>query len=72
MNIDELLTEGNRSAHLAIRAADNGALLSAGRHAAIAQACASLAQAMIMAQVTETIKRPGLSDRCILSVDTGN
>lgn len=37
-----------------------------------AQAAAATAQAMILAQMTDTIQRPGFSDRRILNVDTGS
>lgn len=71
MTIDELLTLAQKNINFAIQTTtmpqDERAVC-----ASVAQAAAATAQAMILAQMTDVIERPGMSDRRILNVDTGN
>lgn len=71
MTIDELLRAAQRClVKLGEEDADDFAACNAW--AIASQAYATTAQAIILAQMTDTFKRPDMSDRRVLCVDTGN
>lgn len=69
MNVEELLELATLNLSLV-----DGAIgtATATLYIMTAQAAATTAQAMMLSQMTDTIERPGMPDRRVLNVDTGN
>ncbi len=71
MTIDELITTAQQCV-VKINEEDADNFYQIDTYANVARACAATAQAMLLAQMTDTIERPGMPDRRVLNVDTGN
>ena len=72
MSIDELLDNAQQCLMMLENATGKTNLPAISAWANAAQAYAATAQAMMLAQMTDTIERPDMPDRRILNVDTGN